>query len=113
MAGATLTVAGLPFDLNYKGENLMNKSDVGRLARKLFTLFALAACLLLVRGNQVALAAQSYCDWDWEDADTCLIQGNFWYPRCCVCADAAVVMACEDTEHWYDACTGRCRVIQQ
>ena len=53
----------------------MNKNDVGRLVRRLFVLFSIFACLLLVGGKQPAEAVHN-CELD--DAYACLEGGGKW-----------------------------------
>ncbi len=86
----------------------MNKSDAGRLARRLFTLFALLACSMLASGDRAAKARVEYDDWR-----SCMEAGHYWCQQYSFCVEFSVVNACEaNGTHQYNICTGACTPIQ-
>lgn len=89
----------------------MNKRVAGRLASRIFILFALIACFSLVRREPATSAATTFCDQ--TPAYACLAREGKWSHACCLCADFSVVHACEsDFSHEYNVCTGQCEVVQ-
>jgi len=87
----------------------MNKNDTARLVRRLFVLFSMIACLLLVGGKQPAEAVHN-CNV--ADAYECLGSGGKWSFVCCACVPFSVAEACENGGGEYNICTGVCEPIQ-
>jgi hypothetical protein len=86
----------------------MSKSGAGRLARRLFTLLALLACLAHASGDRGAKASDGYDDWR-----SCMEAGHYWCQQYSFCVEFSVVNACEaDGTHQYNICTGACTPIQ-
>jgi hypothetical protein len=87
----------------------MNTSDAKKLARRLFILFTLVACLALAGVERPVKA------WPCNpnDVSACQQAGGRWYPNCCACGDRTDIASCEwDGIHFWNACVGECWLNQ-